>query len=151
MYLQELKPYPNSKKKRIEVEDIEELISKLKSDAEPLIREARESMESQRRIREELKQIEALHSTLKILLDFNIDPSRLQKLKRFYAVFTVVESRSVDEIKKSLLTSYTIDTPIGKNYSALLIISLREEEEKVDRVLRGFGVKPFPKFLQQLF
>jgi len=130
-------------RERIEVEDIEELILKLKDDAEPLIREARESMESQRRIREELKQIETLHSTLKTLLDFNIDPSRLQKLKRFHAVFTVVESRSVDEIKKSLPTSHIIDTPIGKNYSALSIISLREEEERVDRVLRGFGVKPF--------
>lgn len=130
-------------RERIEVEDVEELISKLKSDAEPLIREARESMESQRRMREELKQIETLHSTLKTLLDFNIDPSRLQKIKRFHAVFTVIESRSVDEIKKSLPTSHIIDSPIGKNYSALLVISLREEEERVDRVLRGFGVKPF--------
>lgn len=130
-------------KERIEVEDVEELIEKLRSDAEPLIREAKESIESQRRIREELKQIEILYSTLKTLLDFNIDPSRLQKLKRFYAVFTVVETRSVDEIKKSLPTSHIVDTPIGKNYSALLIISPRGEEERVDRVLRGFGVKPF--------
>ncbi len=130
-------------RERIEVSDVEELIDRLKKDAEPIIREARDSIEAQRRIREELKQAEVLLSTLKILLDFNIDPARLQKLRRFYSVFTVVETSSVEEIKRSLPTSSIIDAPIGKNLTALLIVSLREEEERVDRVLRGFGVKPF--------
>lgn len=130
-------------RERIEVSDIEELIEKLKSDAEPIIREARDSIEARRRLREDLKQIEALLSTLKVLLEFNIDLARLQRLKRFYSIFTVVETGTVEEIKRSLPTSSVIDAPIGKNLTALLIVSLRGEEERVDRVLRGFGVKPF--------
>lgn len=130
-------------KERIEAEDVRELIERLKNDAEPLIRQARESMETQRKAKEELKQVEVLHSTLKTLLDFNIDPARIQRLKRFYVVFTVVETGAINEIKRSLIISHIIDVSISKNLTALLIISPRGEEERVERVLRGFGVKPF--------
>lgn len=130
-------------KEKIEAEDVEELIEKLKNDAEPLISQARQSLETQRKTREELKQVEVLHSTLKTLIDFNIDPARFQKLRRFYVVFTVAESGAINEIKRSLPTAHIIDVPISKNLTSLLIVSLKGEEEKVDRVLRGFGVKPF--------
>ncbi|MEM3742735.1 MAG: hypothetical protein QXU28_06655, partial [Nitrososphaerota archaeon] len=130
-------------KEKIEVEDIEDLVGKLENDAEPLIRQAKDSMEIQRRNREELKQLETLYSTLKTLLNFDIDPARIQKLKRFYVVFTVAEAGAINEIKRSLPASYVIDAPVSKNLAGLLIVSMREDEEKVDRVLRGFGIKPF--------
>ncbi len=130
-------------KEKIEVEDVEDLVGKLENDAEPLIRQAKDSMEIQRRNREELKQLETLYSTLKTLLNFDIDPARIQKLKRFYVVFTVAEAGAINEIKRSLPASYVIDAPVSKNLAGLLIVSMREDEEKVDRVLRGFGIKPF--------
>ncbi|MEN2974958.1 MAG: V-type ATPase 116kDa subunit family protein [Candidatus Caldarchaeales archaeon] len=131
------------RKEKLEINEVEELIMKIEREAQPIIQEARESLEKARRLREELKQVETLISSLRLLRDFDIDPEKLRRLKRFYAVFTVVERRSIEEIKRSIPTSSIIDVPLEKNLTALLIISLREDEERVDRVLRGFGVKPF--------
>ncbi|MCX8192364.1 MAG: hypothetical protein N3G77_00960 [Nitrososphaeria archaeon] len=131
------------RKEKIEISEVEELIKKLESEAQPIIQEAKESLEKSKKLREELRQVEIMLSSLRLLKDFNIDPARLKMLKRFYGVFTVIEGRSVEEVKRSLPTSSIVDIPLEKNLTALLIVSLREDEERVDRVLRGFGIKPF--------
>lgn len=130
-------------KERIEVSELRELVGRLEAEAQPLIIEGRESLEKSRRLREELGRVEELISTMKLLKSFNVDPARFGKFRRFYCVFTVVESGAVDELIRSLPYASVMKVPMEKNLTALLIISLREDEDRVERVLRGFGAKPF--------
>lgn len=141
------------RRERIEIGEVEELVERLEAEAGPLVKEAKELMEAERKLREELGRLQTLFSTVQLIRDFGIDLSALKRLRRLYAVFTVVAARDVDEIRKSLPAASILEAPVGKNLSALLIVSLREEGERVDRVLRGFGAKPFtipPEFPQSI-
>lgn len=145
------------RKEKIEVSHIEELIEKIEAEVRPLISTAKESIERAKKLREDIRNVEVLLSSLRLLKDYKIDLTVLEKFKRFYGVFSITEQKNIAEIKRSLPTCMVLDIPLEKGVSALLIISLKEDGEKVERVLRGFGVKAFsippelPQNLQEAY
>lgn len=130
-------------REEFEAREVEELVEKLLREAEPIISQTRILAEEVERRRREVTELRRLLSAVKLLKDFKIDLTLLKRLKRFYTVFTVVAKRDLEEIRRSLPRAGILEVDIGNGLAALLITARREEGYIIDRVLHGFGVKPF--------
>jgi V/A-type H+-transporting ATPase subunit I len=92
-----------------------------------------------------------LKEALRMVSEFSIDLGVLSKLKRFHILFTIVKTKDVKEIKRSLPEHIVVDVPLTKSHNALLTAGSIKEAERVDKVLRSFEVEPFkiPKEFSQ--
>ena len=130
-------------REELEAREVEELAEKLLGEAESIISQVRTLDEEIERERRKAAELRRLLSAIQLLKDLEIDLTLLKRLKRFYAVFTVVARRDLDEIRRSLPRAGILEVDIGNGLAALLIVVRREEDYRVNRVLHGFGVKPF--------
>lgn len=130
-------------KHKLEAKDIESLIESIESEAYPIVNELQELSVKLKDAYEELQRNEALLAMLTLLKDLRISPHDLTLLRRFYVILSIVPNRDVEELRRSLPEASILSTQVSKNLSAVLIISTKAEIDRVDRVLKGFGVKPF--------
>ncbi|MEM2909645.1 MAG: V-type ATPase 116kDa subunit family protein [Nitrososphaerota archaeon] len=128
---------------RIEAEDVKGLVDALEFEARPIVSELKELSSKIDTITKEVQKDEALLAALQLLKDLRIAPSSLSALKRVYAVFAVVSIRDLQEIKRSLPEVATLHIALTKTLSAALFVASSKDVERVERVLKGFGVKPF--------
>lgn len=129
-------------KEEFQARNWEELITKLENQAVPLLESFREKLEQIEKLTKSLAEERRLLETLNLISSFSVNIEILTKLKRTHVVFSIVPTKDVKEIARSLLDQIVIDAPVGKTYSALLVIAPRTDAEKVDKILRSFEVKP---------
>lgn len=136
---------------RIEAEDINGLVDALESEAEPIIMELKELSSKIDSITKDIQKNETLLATLQLLKDLRIAPQSLSALRKMYAVFAVIPIRDIQEIKKSLPEAAILHITLTKTLSAALFVAPYKDAERVERVLKGFGVKPFaiPEWLPE--
>jgi V/A-type H+-transporting ATPase subunit I len=127
----------------IEAEDVKGLVDALESEAGPIISELKELSSKIDSITKEIQKNETLLAALRLLKDLRIAPSALSTLRRTYAVFAVVPTRDLQEIKRSLPEAAILHVTLTKALSAALFVASSGDAERVERVLKGFGVKPF--------
>ncbi|MEM3733932.1 MAG: V-type ATPase 116kDa subunit family protein [Nitrososphaerales archaeon] len=123
--------------------DWHDLIEKLEVEATPIIEHLSSILDDATRIRKKVSDYEALKAALYTIQQFSIDLELFSRLKRFHAVFAVAATKDVAEIRRSLTDVVVIECPLTKNNSAILIVGVKSDADKVDKVLRSFEVKPF--------
>lgn len=128
---------------RIEAEDLRGLVDALESEAGPIVSELNGLSTKIDALTKEVQKNEALLAALRLLKDLRIAPSDLSSLRRIYAVFAVVPIRDLQEINRSLPEAAAPHVMLTKTLSAVLFVASSKDAERVERVLKGFGVKPF--------
>ncbi len=127
----------------IEAKDVKGLVDALESEAEPLVLKLKELSSKIDNITKEIQKNETLLATLKLLKDLRIAPQSLSALKRMYVLFAVVPIRDLQEVKRSLPEAAILYVALTKTLSAALFLASSGDAERVERVLKGFGIKPF--------
>ena len=132
-------------------DDINGLLDRLDSEAGPLINELNNLLETRRRLREGLNSMYPILEGLKLVSGLNIDLNTLGRIRRFYVLLAVVQQREVAELRRSLTEAVVVEHPLQRGYSATLIIANIRDADRVDRIVKGLGVRPFdiPRDLPQ--
>ena len=140
------------KKKKYELDEIEEMVADLEKVPEQ-VTEAAKMLEESSTITHSLDEYRSLKDTLQIANKLNIDLSNFGLTKHFYSNLFVINSSDYEEIKRSLE-----DTPVfkydleSKDKAAVIVISGAEESDKILKVMRTMNSNPFsiPKEFPQV-
>jgi len=123
--------------------DLGRLLSQLEEEANPLIAELKEIIERKASLTEELNSRSVVLAALRLLSDVGVDLSSLQKLKKLYATLVITSPKDLPEIRRSMQEAAVLDFTLTRSQSAVLVVCSIKAAERVDRTLKGFGVKPF--------
>lgn len=140
------------KKKKYELDEIEEMVADLEKIPEQ-VTEAAKTLEENSAITHSLEEYRSLKETLQIANKLNIDLGNFGLTKHFYSNLFVINSSDYDEIKRSLE-----ETPVfkydleSKDKSAIIVISGAEESDRILKVMRAMNSNPFsiPKEFPQV-
>ncbi len=138
-------------KETLEAEDLMRLVEDLEGRVKPILEEAERLRRELREARDKASELKPLHQALRLLKDTGLDLKILREFKRFYVTLALVQKRDLEEVRRSLPEAGVTYVDVGEGLAALLIASRREDRFRVERVLHGFGVRPFqiPSHLPQ--
>ncbi len=141
---------PNVKTQLV-ISDLEDLIKDLEARSKPIIEEARSLLNEYNRIGKVLEEYKGVREVLRAASGINMNTGTMGMLKRFYSSIFIVSKNDVAEIERSLEGAYIRVIGSTELNSALLVITTREDAERVVKVFRTFDVHPFsiPKGLSQ--
>jgi len=125
------------------IESIEELVNKLDAESKPIIDEVRSLLDEHDKIKKELDESNTLLNAIKVVSNINIELDKLNRLKRFYAAMFVVNNKDLEEIRRSLEGATILNIPLDELNTALMIISIKSDSERIVKVLRSFDRQPF--------
>ncbi len=140
------------KKKKYDLDEIENLISDLEKTPEDITK-AEKLLKENSNVKHSLEEFKSLKETLQVAKKLKVDLSGFGSLKYFYTDLFVINSSDLGEIERSLegipIFKYDLES---KEKSAILIISDIEDSEKVLKVMRALNFNPFsiPKEFPQI-
>ncbi len=130
-------------KHKMRIQDWASLVAELEAEARPLIEDLGGRLQESSRARKAVSDLETFEAALTLVAQLNIDLGSLRRLKMFSATFFITSTKDVKEIKRSLPEAVFVETPVTREKSSILVVSLGQDAEKVERTLRSFEVKPF--------
>jgi V/A-type H+-transporting ATPase subunit I len=140
------------KKKKYDVDEIENIISELEKTPES-ITDAAKLLEENLKIIQSLEEFKSLKETLQIANKLKIDLSGFGAMNYFYTNLFVINSSDYNEIEKTLedvpIFKYDLES---KEKSAIIIISGIDDSDKILKVMRALNSNPFsiPKDIPQI-
>ena len=140
------------KKKKYNVDEIENMISDLEQVPEFLTNAAK-SLEENVKINHSLEEFKALQETLEVANNLKIDLTGFGSTKYFYSNLFIINSSDYGEIERTLegipIFKYDLET---KEKSAIIIISDNDDSDKVLKTMRALNSNPFmiPKEFPQI-
>jgi len=132
------------KKRKFELDEIENMINVLEKQAPNVITKAAKFLEENAETKRSLEEYSSLKETLKIISKLNIDLGNFGLMRYFYTNLFVINSTDYGEIARSLegITIYKYDLG-SKDKSAILIICDARDSDKVLKVMRALNTNPF--------
>ena len=140
------------KKKKYNVDEIENMISELEQVPEFLTNAAK-SLEENVKINHSLEEFKALKETLEVANNLKIDLTGFGSTKYFYSNLFIINSSDYGEIERTLegipIFKYDLES---KEKSAIIIISDNDDSDKVLKTMRALNSNPFmiPKEFPQI-
>ena len=140
------------KKKKYDVDEIENIISELEKTPES-ITDAAKLLEENLKITQSLEEFKSLKETLQIANKLKIDLSGFGAMNYFYTNLFVINSSDYNEIEKTLedvpIFKYDLES---KEKSAIVVISGIDDSDKILKVMRALNSNPFsiPKDIPQI-
>ena len=140
------------KKKKYNVDEIENMISDLEQVPEFLTNAAK-SLEENVKINHSLEEFKALQETLEVANNLKIDLTGFGSTKYFYSNLFIINSSDYGEIERTLegipIFKYDLES---KEKSAIIIISDNDDSDKVLKTMRALNSNPFmiPKEFPQI-
>ena len=140
------------KKKKYDVDEIENMISELEQVPEFLTNAAK-SLEENVKINHSLEEFKALKETLEVANNLKIDLTGFGSTKYFYSNLFIINSSDYGEIERTLegipIFKYDLES---KEKSAIIIISDNDDSDKVLKTMRALNSNPFmiPKEFPQI-
>jgi V/A-type H+/Na+-transporting ATPase subunit I len=140
------------KKKKYDVDEIENIISELEKTPES-ITDAAKLLEENLKITQSLEEFKSLKETLQIANKLKIDLSGFGAMNYFYTNLFVINSSDYNEIEKTLedvpIFKYDLES---KEKSAIIVISGIDDSDKILKVMRALNSNPFsiPKDIPQI-
>ena len=140
------------KKKKHNVDEIENMISELEQVPEFLTNAAK-SLEENVKINHSLEEFKALKETLEVANNLKIDLTGFGSTKYFYSNLFIINSSDYGEIERTLegipIFKYDLES---KEKSAIIIISDNDDSDKVLKTMRALNSNPFmiPKEFPQI-
>ena len=140
------------KKKKHDVDEIENMISELEQVPEFLTNAAK-SLEENVKINHSLEEFKALKETLEVANNLKIDLTGFGSTKYFYSNLFIINSSDYGEIERTLegipIFKYDLES---KEKSAIIIISDNDDSDKILKTMRALNSNPFmiPKEFPQI-
>jgi V/A-type H+-transporting ATPase subunit I len=131
------------KKEKFFAEDWKDFVAKTEAQATPILHELRFLIDEISLTEKSISDHSALKEALRMVSKFSIDLGVLTKLRRFHILFTIVKTKDVKEIKRSLPEYIVTDVSLTKSHNALLTAGSIKDAERLDKVLKSFEVEPF--------
>lgn len=130
-------------KQKFKSKDWSDFISNLEIEAKPIIDEITALITEKNNVKKMLDENEALQKAFNMLSGLSINFDDVNSLKRFSIFFSVLSTKDLKEVKKSLIDIVTISKTLTKDRSALLIATSTINAEHTEKILRSFEIKPF--------
>jgi len=132
------------KKRKFELDEIENMINDLERKAPDVITKAAKFLEENAETKRSLEEYTNLKDTLQIVNKLDIDLGNFGLMRYFYTNLFVINSADYGEIARSLegITIYKYDLG-SKDKSAILIICDAKDSDKVLKVMRALNTNPF--------
>ena len=140
------------KKKKHNVDEIENMITELEQVPEFLTNAAK-SLEENVKINHSLEEFKALKETLEVANNLKIDLTGFGSTKYFYSNLFIINSSDYGEIERTLeeipIFKYDLES---KEKSAIIIISDNDDSDKILKTMRALNSNPFmiPKEFPQI-
>ncbi|MEE9512421.1 MAG: ATPase, partial [Nitrosopumilaceae archaeon] len=132
------------KKKKYELNEIENMINDLEKKTPDVISKASKILEENAETKRSLETYTALKETLQIISKLSIDLSNFGLMRYFYTNLFVINSSDYGEIARSLegIPIYKYDLE-SKDKSAIIIICDATVSDKVLKIMRALNTNPF--------
>ena len=124
------------------IDDISNFIAKLEDQSRTVLDEPKKILMEQSGVLKELEEYSKIEAALKTAANLNLNLASFRKLDKFYAETFVVDSKDLEEIKKTLSNLPIYTSKLDEDKSSIVILGSGEDSERVIKVLRSFGVHP---------
>ena len=141
------------KKQKQELDELEKMVEDVMKKAPGIINAPAKLLKQQEEYKKEISDYTTLKETLEVVKKLNIDLTGFGLMKQFYTNLFIVQTKDIDEIKRTLddatFNQYPLNT---KEESALMIIADVANLEKILKVMRSFNANPFsiPENVEQV-
>ncbi len=141
------------KKQNQELDELEKMVNDITKKAPGVIDAPAKLLKEQEEYKKEIAEYTTLKETLEVVKKLNIDLTGFGQMKQFYTNLFIVQTKDIDEIKRTLdnitINQYPLNT---KEESALMIIADVANLEKILKVMRSFNANPFsiPEGIEQV-
>ena len=141
------------KKQKQELDELEKMVDEIAKKAPGIIDAPAKLLKQQEEYKKEISDYTTLKETLEVVKKLNIDLTGFGLMKQFYTNLFIVQTKDIDEIKRTLdnvtINQYPLNT---KEESALMIIADVANLEKILKVMRSFNANPFsiPENVEQV-
>ena len=141
------------KKQNQELDELEKMVDEIAKKAPGIIDAPAKLLKQQEEYKKEISDYTTLKETLEVVKKLNIDLTGFGLMKQFYTNLFIVQTKDIDEIKRTLdnvtINQYPLNT---KEESALMIIADVANLEKILKVMRSFNANPFsiPENVEQV-
>jgi V/A-type H+-transporting ATPase subunit I len=124
------------------IDDISNFIAKLEDQSRTVLDEPKKILMEQSGVLKELEEYSNIEAALKTAANLNLNLASFKNLDNFYAETFVVDSKDLEEIKKTLSDLPIYTSKLDEDKSSIVILGSSEDSERVIKVLRSFGVHP---------
>ena len=124
------------------IDDISNFIAKLEDQSRTVLDEPKKILMEQSGVLKELEEYSNIEAALKTAANLNLNLTSFKNLDKFYAETFVVDSKDLEEIKKTLSDLPIYTSKLDEDKSSIVILGSSEDSERVIKVLRSFGVHP---------
>ncbi|MFQ6134596.1 MAG: V-type ATP synthase subunit I, partial [Nitrososphaerales archaeon] len=138
-----MKGHQKIEKEKFRAKDWADFVSRLEADAKLMIEEFKKIVSERSILQKQIEESQALKEAFAMLSRLSIDLDTMRSLRRFHLVFSVVSTKDLKEVGRSIPDDIFVSTPLTRDKSAILIATPRVEAERVERVLRSFDIRPF--------
>ena len=141
------------KKQNQELDELEKMVDEVAKKAPGIIDAPAKLLKQQEEYKKEISDYTTLKETLEVVKKLNVDLTGFGLMKQFYTNLFIVQTKDIDEIKRTLdnvtINQYPLNT---KEESALMIIADVANLEKILKVMRSFNANPFsiPENVEQV-
>ena len=141
------------KKQNQELDELEKMVDEIAKKAPGIIDAPAKLLKQQEEYKKEISDYTTLKETLEVVKKLNVDLTGFGLMKQFYTNLFIVQTKDIDEIKRTLdnvtINQYPLNT---KEESALMIIADVANLEKILKVMRSFNANPFsiPENVEQV-
>ena len=141
------------KKQKQELDELEKMVDEIAKKAPGIIDAPAKLLKQQEEYKKEISDYTTLKETLEVVKKLNVDLTGFGLMKQFYTNLFIVQTKDIDEIKRTLdnvtINQYPLNT---KEESALMIIADVANLEKILKVMRSFNANPFsiPENVEQV-
>ena len=141
------------KKQNQELDELEKMVDEIAKKAPGIIDAPAKLLKEQEEYKKEISDYTTLKETLEVVKKLNIYLTGFGLMKQFYTNLFIVQTKDIDEIKRTLdnvtINQYPLNT---KEESALMIIADVANLEKILKVMRSFNANPFsiPENVEQV-
>ena len=141
------------KKQNQELDELEKMVDEIAKKAPGIIDAPAKLLKEQEEYKKEISDYTPLKEPLEVVKKLNVDLTGFGLMKQFYTNLFIVQTKDIDEIKRTLdnvtINQYPLNT---KEESALMIIADVANLEKILKVMRSFNANPFsiPENVEQV-
>ena len=141
------------KKQNQELDELEKMVDEIAKKAPGIIDAPAKLLKQQEEYKKEISDYTTLKETLEVVKKLNVDLTGFGLMKQFYTNLFIVQTKDIDEIKRTLdnvtINQYPLNT---KEESALMVIADVANLEKILKVMRSFNANPFsiPENVEQV-
>jgi len=130
-------------KEKIKAKDWADYVLRLTVEIKPIIEEFKGISAEINQIQKQIEENEVLTETFEMLSNISVDLETIRNLKRFYGLFSIVSSKDIKEIGKSIPNDIVVPLSLTPNKSAILIATAALETERINKVLRSYEIRMF--------